>query len=76
MTAPVWLTAPAAAARAGISESAWRSYASRRHPRANPVPACDRRNPDTGVQEWLPATVDAWMSRRAGRGSRTDLRPS
>lgn len=67
-----WLTAAQAAARAGISLSTWSAYRLRGHPRGNPVPGWERRDPDTGVMQWRASTVEAWIARRPGRGARTD----
>lgn len=66
------LTAAQAAARASISEKTWRSYLSRQHPRGNPVPERDGRDPETGEMIWKASTVDAWIARRTGPGARTD----
>jgi hypothetical protein len=66
------LTADAAAARAGIALMTWRAYISRGHPRGNPAPRHDQYDPTTGEQLWRTSTVDAWIARRPGPGTRTD----
>jgi hypothetical protein len=64
-----WLGAREAAERAGVKWKTWTSYVARQQ-----APKADRRNPETGAAEWLPATVDAWKEARPGAGARTDLR--
>lgn len=74
MGEPQTWTATECAAHAGISETTWRAYVARRHPRGDPPP-----QPLTGYDEqrrrrWDAAAVRAWQARRIGAGARTDLR--
>lgn len=71
-----YLTEAEFSAQAGVTTNTLGSWRRRRLPRGNPVPRCDRRNPDTGVMEWAEATIQQWLSRRPGRGARTDLEGS
>lgn len=68
-----YLNEAAFAVRVGVVVNTLGSWRRRHLPRGNPVPPCDRRNPDTGVMEWLTSTADAWNAARSGRGARTDL---
>ena len=65
-----WLDARGAAERAGVKWKTWTSYVAR-----GQAPKADRRDPETGAAQWLPATVDEWKQARPGAGARTDLSP-
>ena len=66
------LSTAQAAERAGVQPATWRSWRQRKLPRGNPVPDPDGWH-DARTPWWLKSTIDAWTSRRAGRGARTDL---
>jgi hypothetical protein len=62
-----WLNAQEAAARAGVKVGTWRAYVAR-----DRAPRHGRRNPVTGVEEWLDTVIAGWMEGRPGQGARTD----
>lgn len=67
------LNADQVAALANVSKPTLRGYLSRGHPSGNPFPAHDDRDHVTGVKLWRTSTIEAWMARRQGQGTRTDL---
>lgn len=58
----------AAAKRAGIEPSTWRSYMAR-----GLAPEPDGREEISGTPWWYESTVDAFNRSRLGRGYRSDL---
>jgi hypothetical protein len=62
-----WLGAREAAARAGVKVGTWRAYVARKR-----APGHGRRNPVSGVEEWLATVIAGWMEARPGQGARTD----
>jgi hypothetical protein len=62
-----WLDAREAADRAGVKVGTWRAYVARER-----APRHGRRNPVSGVEEWLGTVIDGWMEARPGQGARTD----
>jgi len=67
-----------AAARAGVSPSAWRDYTTPSKRRGGRLlgPPRDGTDIEGGHARpyWYPETIDAWKASRPGRGARTDLR--
>lgn len=61
-----YMTAPEAAAAAGIEPDTFTSYVSR-----GQAPASSARI--VGRRVWLRADIEQWISNRPGRGRRTDL---
>lgn len=58
----------AAAQRAGVQPSTWRSYMAR-----GQAPEPDGREEISGTPWWYEATVDGFIRSRPGRGYRSDL---
>ena len=66
-----YLGAADAAARAGLAPATIRSYMKK-----GLTPPADVviTTPAGPLRGWSPATIDAWLASRPGRGARTDLR--